>query len=70
MFRFIFFVFLVAIIVYFGFGWIIKYFKSTQKAVEREEHEIWNQYDKKINPIKITESPAAKKNVTKKKGDK
>ena len=65
MLRFILFIFILGIVIYFCTVWIIKYVASTGKAVEREEHKIWDKYDKTVNPV--TPEPAKAKPVKTKK---
>jgi len=65
MFRFLFLVLLLGALVYFGTGWLIKWFKSAGKAVKRDEHKAWEEYDKKINPP--TSTPVIKKKKKAKK---
>jgi len=50
MIRYLFFIFLLAIIIYFLISWTIKWIDSTRVAVERKEFESWKKYDNKINP--------------------
>jgi len=50
MIRYLFFIFLLAIIIYFLISWTIKWINSTKEAVARKEYKAWKKYDNKINP--------------------
>lgn len=60
-FRFLFFAFVLALLIYLIGKLIKKWVESVHTAMERKEHEAWKNFDKKINPPKV------KKKIKKKK---
>ena len=48
--RFLIFVFLLAIIIYFSVSWTVKWIDSIRRKAKREEYEKWKQFDTRLNP--------------------